>query len=166
MKWHDNTANIVKKSYSKLWILRRLRALGAETQDLVDIYCKQIRCHLEFAVPVWQGAITNYERAAIERVQRCALRIILGDNYSSYQNALDTLNLDDLEKRRVKICLNFGLKAAKHPKHSHWFKERPKFITRSNLKYYPVFASNLRLQKSPIAYITKLLNNHFSKQQK
>ena len=163
LKWHDNTSNMVKKAYSKLWMLRRLRTLGADVQDLVDIYCKQVRCHLEFAVPVWQGAITKFERTTIERVQRCALRIILGDGYRNYQNALEILNLEDLESRNVKLCLNFGLKAARHPKHSQWFKERLNHTTRSNMRYYPAFASNKRFENSPIAYITKLLNDHFMK---
>ena len=152
LKWHDNTENIVRKAYSKLWMLRRLNILGASEEDLVDIYCKQIRCHLEFAVPVWQGAITQHERTTLERVQRCAVRIILGDRYVTYKHALSVLKLEDLESRRVKLCLNFGLKAAKHVKHQKWLK--PKNKTRSNQKYYTVFAEGSRFENSPLAYIT------------
>ena len=88
LKWHTNTQNMIKKANSKLWVLRRLKNIGARLEDLLDVYCKLIRCHLEFAAPVWQGAITRNERVDIERVQRCALRIILGDEYQCYENAL------------------------------------------------------------------------------
>ena len=43
---------------------------------------------LELAVPVWQPALTQYETKQIERVQRCALYIILGDEYNHYDQAL------------------------------------------------------------------------------
>ena len=60
-------------------MLRRLKTLGADTADLVDVYVKQIRCVLELAVPAWQGAITQAEKLNLEGVQKCALYIVLGD---------------------------------------------------------------------------------------
>ena len=46
LKWVSNTDNMVTKANKKLWILRRLKYLGAEVSDLVDIYMKQIRSWL------------------------------------------------------------------------------------------------------------------------
>ena len=40
MKWNANTLNMVKKASKRLWILRRLKQLGASTHDLVDVYIK------------------------------------------------------------------------------------------------------------------------------
>ena len=88
MKWGANTDHIVKKASSKLWVIRRLKALGASTGQLVDMYIKQCRSILELAVPAWHGAITQAERADIERVQKGALFTIFGDRYYSYKNAL------------------------------------------------------------------------------
>ena len=76
-------------------------------------------------MPVWQDAITQHERTTLERLQRCALRIILGDRYLTYMQALSVLKLEDLESRRVKLCLNFGLKAAKHEKHQKTWPVSP-----------------------------------------
>ena len=53
MKWKLNTANLVTKANKKLWIVRRLKYLGAERKDLVDIYVKHVRSILELAVPAW-----------------------------------------------------------------------------------------------------------------
>ena len=162
LKWHTNTSNMIKKANSKLWILRRLKKLGADQDALTDIYCKQVRCHLEFAAPVWQGAITKGERSDIERVQRCALRIILNEKYDSYESALKLVGLEDLESRRTRLCLNFALKATKNVKYQHWFSKKFKHInTRSKTKFCTVNAKHARYEKSPISYLTQLLNKYY-----
>ena len=66
MKWSSNTINMVQKATRKLWMLRRLKNMGAEETDLVDMYVKQIRSLLELAVPAWQGAVTQEEKLDIE----------------------------------------------------------------------------------------------------
>ena len=85
MKWTSNTHNMIIKASKKLWILRRLKRFGAKVIDLVEVYTKQIRCILELAAPAWQGSITQAERIALERVQKCACYIIPGNDYISYK---------------------------------------------------------------------------------
>ena len=89
--------------------------------EMLDVYYKQVRSVLELAVPVWQPALTQQEIKQIERVQRCALYIILGEDYLNYESALSTLECSNLDQRRVKLCENFAKKAIKHPKHTNWF---------------------------------------------
>ena len=43
--------------------------------------------------------------------------IILGEDYTSYAAALDTLECDNLDVRRDKLCENFAKKALKNPKY-------------------------------------------------
>ena len=88
MKWHTNTQNIIRRASKRLWILRRLKNLGAQPRYLLDVFIKQIRSILEFGVPVWQGSVTSQDKVDLERVQKCALNIILGRKYTSYSNAL------------------------------------------------------------------------------
>ena len=57
LKWKENTDYICQKGYTKLWVLRRLKALGATESELLDVYEKQVRSILELAVPVWQPAL-------------------------------------------------------------------------------------------------------------
>ena len=78
LKWNENTDSIVKRAYAKLWILRRLKQMGAETNILLLIYYRHIRSILEFAVPVWNGGITKKQEQKIETVQRVALCVIYG----------------------------------------------------------------------------------------
>ena len=98
-KWTSNTKNMIAKANKRLWILRRLKYLGAKQTDLVDIYTKQIRCVLELAVPAWQGSISQVEKLDLERIQKCACHIILGESYESYRNALKMLDLESLDSR-------------------------------------------------------------------
>ena len=169
MKWAANTLNMVSRANAKLWIIRRLKNDGAKMTDLVDIYCKQVQSLLEFAVPAWHGAITEEEKLDIERVQKSACHIILGDSYISYRSSLKSLNLDPLTLRRDKLSLKFAIKAEKHPKHKKWFKLNSNYSHTRNsnakfVKYKEIYAKHSRFQKSPLGFLTGLLNDKYSKQ--
>ena len=45
MEWSSNTEYIVMmmRAFNKIWMLRRLKALGASQFDLLDVYTKQVR---------------------------------------------------------------------------------------------------------------------------
>ena len=163
LKWNSNTRKMVSRAYKKLWIIRRLKNLGAENTDLVDIFSKQVRSVLEFGAPVWQSGITDREKQDIERVQKTFCKIILKDQYQSYHLALKKLELDRLDVRRKKLCLNFALKAESNEKFKHWFKPAVKTsCTRLKLpKYVDVAFNHARMETSPLSYLTKLLNNHY-----
>ena len=155
--------NPTKKAYGRLWSIKRLANHGATLDDLIDIYIKQVRSVLEFGVPVWSSSITNEEVKDLERVQKSFLQIALGSEYSCYEDALAQTGLENLENRRTKLCLSFGKKAAKHPKHSHWFQKKNEEKlpnTRSvKQKYNEPICRLERFRKSPIPYLTRLLND-------
>ena len=80
--------------------------MGAQSGDCIDSNAFTLPVPVtenlsdELAVPAWNGAITQ---EVIERVQKAALHIILGDNYVSYRTALQSCNLTSLESRREKL---------------------------------------------------------------
>ena len=148
-------------------MIRRLKGLGASTSELLDVYQKQVRSVLELAVPVWQPALTQHETKQIERVQRCALYIILGEEYTHYDQALTMLDCDNLNERRVKLCDKFAKKALKSPRYEHWFtynnEPLPTLNTRGaenrvRTMFKPVQTRTDRYQKSPLPYLTNALN--------
>ena len=165
LKWTSNTSNMVKRASKRLWMLRRLKNLGANQVDLVDVYCKQIRSILELAAPAWQSSVTLTEKQDIERIQKSACHIIQGSDYISYRNSLKALKLEPLETRRIKLSLKFALKAEKHQKFKKWFKPTPTtHKTRlEKTKYCNVRANHTRFVKSPISYLTSMLNTYHSK---
>ena len=137
---------MVNKANKRLWILRRLKHLGAQHIDLVDIYTKQIRSVLELAVPAWHGGITLAEQIDIERIQKSASHIILGDGYVSYREAVNTLGPETLQCRREKLCLNFGRKAERNHKFKKWFEPTNSSIKtrKEKNKYCNVLARHSR----------------------
>ena len=80
MKTCSNTEYIVKKAYARMWIVRRLKMLGASRQRLVDVLQKQVLSVLLLAVLAWDCLLTAQERTDIERVLRTGLRIIWGED--------------------------------------------------------------------------------------
>ena len=65
LSWSTNTNEMVRKAYRRLWIIKRLKKLGAKLGTLVDIYCKLMRSVLEYSVPVWNSGITNQQSSDI-----------------------------------------------------------------------------------------------------
>ena len=88
LSWSSNTDNMCKKAYTRMWILRRLKNIGADKDELLDVYRQQIMSVLEFAAPVWTPGITQHQIHQIERVQKTALFVILGEEYVSYKSSL------------------------------------------------------------------------------
>ena len=100
MKFSRNTEYMVERAFKRVWMLKRLLSLGASVSQLIDVYLKQVRSVLELAVPAWHCSLTVTDKLSIERVQKAALQVILGETYSSYSSALDIVNLQTLEQRR------------------------------------------------------------------
>ena len=122
LKWKKHVNMTTKQAYARLWILKRLVNLGARRDILVDTYIKQVRTVLEYGVPVWHSSLTLQQKSQLERVQKTSMNVILGREYQSASSARKVLKLHTLEKRRINICLKFGLKAAKNKNHTKWFK--------------------------------------------
>ena len=83
LKWKTNTEYMCKNAFRQLWLLKRLRNMGASVDTLLDVYEKQIRCKVEFAVPAWASSINKHENMQIERLQKAALAIIFQHKYKS-----------------------------------------------------------------------------------
>ena len=79
MSWKSNTKLLCRKGYSRLWMLRNLARLGTARTELVDVYFKQCRSVLELAAPAWTPGLTRTEIKQLERVQKSACSIILGN---------------------------------------------------------------------------------------
>ena len=73
---------------------------------------RQIRSVCEFAVQYWGPMITQGEVRRLEKIQRTVLHVILGNNYTSYREALLKVNLETLEERRKNLCIKFAVKTS------------------------------------------------------
>ena len=97
------------------------------------------------------------------------MKVILGNGYKDYKDALDKIGLDTLEKRRDTLCLNFAKGCLKIEKLKKVFplndkKETKK--TRNKEKYVVNIARTERYKKSAIPFMQRLLNNDVCEKKK
>ena len=158
--WSPHVNDITKRATSKLWILVRFKSLGASQNQLLKVYQTRIRSTLEFAAPVFTSGLTKEQSMKIESIQKKAFALILGKDYCNYEVALQTLNQERLDVRRVELAYKFALKCVKSPRHSLMFPLNP--VYRENMrrtKPFKEFQCNTsRYFNSPIPYLARLLN--------
>ena len=154
-----NTDYICKKGFKKIWMLRRMTFLDVEPLFILDVYLKEIRSIWELAVPAWHSGLTVKQAEDIERVQKVALKIILGEQKerkASYDMAMVILDIEPLHYRREKLCLSFAKKTLKS-RHSEIFKPTTQ-NTRNRPMFYEHNSNKTRCYNSPLNYLTRLLN--------
>ena len=167
LSWDRNTQEICKKAYSRMSMLSKLKYVGTSVEDLLDIYGLFIRSCAEYCSVVFHSRLTLEQVHDIERIQKTSLRIILGDMYLSYTDALEMCNLKSLHDRREKKCLDFSLRCVKHDKNSRIFPLNPNIIEKHHdVREREMFVVNSArtdaYKKSTIPYCQRMLNKHFS----
>ena len=118
---------------------------------------------------VWHSSLTKTNRKDIERVQKAAVKVILGKSYTTYKDGLEYLNLYTLDRRRENLCINFAKKCLKTDKVKKLFpleNSMHKMTTRNKQKFKIFKQNTKRYQKSSIPYMRKLLNNEYKKKEK
>ena len=159
--WDLNTKEIVKKANARMELLRKVAAFCDNQDELKNIYILFVRSILEQSATVWHSSLSEENKNDLERVQKTALKVIMGQRYKSYRNALNQMNLENLNDRRENLCLTFAQRSSRHPKMRKMFPLKEKSLsmsTRNPEKYKVQHALNERLRKSPIIYMQNLLN--------
>ena len=162
LKTISNTRYIIKKAYSRMWILRRLKALGAKRHRLIDVLQKQVLSVLTLGVPAWDCMLTEQERTDLTRVLKTGLRIIWGADYTTYDDILQRSQLKDLQVVRDNIVRKFVRKSEGHNKFSKWFAphDPSRVTTRSaRTRYKPVTCRQKAYERTPIPVMTGIANH-------
>ena len=81
---------------AKLWLLRRMKALNLKPDLIFDYYSKEIRVLAEQGVAIWNSGLTKAQVSDIEQIQKVALKVILGDQYQTYEKAFEYFEIDKL----------------------------------------------------------------------
>ena len=111
LKWDLNTYHLVKRGNARMQLLRKVSTFGASVEDMKHIYTIFVRSILETSSSVWHKSLTIENEVDLERIQKSAFRIILGNNYISYENALYVLGMQTLKERRETLFTKFTLKS-------------------------------------------------------
>ena len=163
LKWNKNTNNIVKETNKRMQILHKATKFTNNMRDLKQIYMLQIRSKLDQSAVVWHSSLSQKNRTDLERVQKSALRCILGDNYKGYKDALEKLGLETLEERRNKMCFKFAKQCLKLDKMKKFFtrNENSHAMKVRGSEFYKVQKYQTeRFGKSAIPFMIKLLNDN------
>ena len=110
---------------------------------------------------VWHSSLSIKDKNDLERVQKSALKVILGEKYISYRHALDVMRMDSLERRRQNLCLKFAKQCIKNEKLRNIFPRNQKdhsMEKRSGEKFIVKKAFTERYKRSAIPSMQRLLN--------
>ena len=91
------------------------------------------------------------------------MKIVLKENYKTFEHALKILDLESLSNRREWLCLNFAKKCLKNEKMRKYFPKNMKIhkMKTRNPEIFDIRTVHTeRLKKSPITYMQYLLNKN------
>ena len=163
LKWTDNTDVIIAKCSAKTYMLSRLKAFNVSRQDLVKIWTSFIRPSTEYVAPLWHSSLSVADTTRIERLQKRALRIIMGGDYPGYQQALKVLKLPSLMDRREHLTKKFAYSLLKSSRHREMLPEKrqTEMAIRGNVDHQLIetTCNSARYYKTSIPYCTRRINN-------
>ena len=153
-------SHIYSRANKRLFVIRNLRQFPIPMKELVTLYGQFIRSLLEFNSNVWFSSLTEEESEDLERVQKTVCKILLKEKYTTYQQALADLDIEDLKTRRLKIAIKFGKGCQNIDKMKHLFSKQDdkNYNLRNQDEINVQFASKQRLYKSTIPTLQRLLN--------
>ena len=165
LKTISNTNYIVKRARKRMWVVRRLKMLGAGEQDLLNVLRAQVLSVLQFATPAWSTMLTVAESARIESVLRTGLHLVYGDKYGSFTWALKEANMCSLEDQRKNMFRTFTQGCIKSNKFKNWFvmndaEDQPGTITRQKKpRFKPVHTRTSAYARSAIPQMVQMANS-------
>ena len=163
--WEANTMAICSKAMTKMWLLRRMKYLKLENEVIIDYYIKEVRPLTEQGVPIWNSSLTKKQINAIEKIQKVALKIILGQEYKSYDSACQIFGLQKLSTRRLELSTKFSIELYRSNRCEEFFTPVNKNVnTRGDGPLLLEQKVNTRrCYSAPHNYLTRLINKNKDK---
>ena len=110
LNWNENTAILIQKVNKRMQLLRAVWGFGSTIPEMVHlwkIYCLSV---LEQSCVVWGSSLTQENVDDLERSQKTFAKLVLRQNYKTYEKSLLQLDLPTRDARRDILCLNFAKK--------------------------------------------------------
>ncbi|KAI8512037.1 hypothetical protein Bbelb_111370 [Branchiostoma belcheri] len=166
LKWDAHVEHICNRASQRMYLLRRLKHFHVSKEDLVTVYTCYVRPITEYAAPVWYPGLTSALSRRIEKIQRRAVRIILGTEYTGYTEACTLLGLPSLHTRRSDLTLQFAKSLLTSKLYRHFLPPIRENIssrqTRSSNKLNLQLCRTDRFRNSAIPYMTRMMNDLLS----
>ena len=121
---------------------------------------------MEFAVPVWNGGLSEEDSEKIEKIQKKVFKILLSQEYTNYEDACSKFKTLTLKDRRENLCLKFARKDCKK-ENSLFNKFTAHRETRKSKKtlVHEYSYHSTRYFKGGLPYLARLLNLNATKKQ-
>ena len=161
LKWNKYIHSIVTKASKRLFFLSRLRANQISQTDMLTAYTNYIRPVVEYAAPIWHCGLSTILTKGVERIQKRAVRIILGNHDLTYDEALRRLNLQRLSTHRTELFAIFASSVERNPRTSYLLTQRDDtgYALRRVARYVKPRCRTVRFQRSPLLSIIDFLNS-------
>ena len=136
--------------------------LGLDSDTILDVYFKEIRSILEYALVDFHSGLTRKQSEALESVQKLVLRLLA--NYLKIELSANEAYIyfmtEPLEGRRIDACKTFIKRTLNNPSHSYMFREYSNcHDTRSNFRKFQVAQTRTtRCKSSPLVFLSDLAN--------
>jgi hypothetical protein len=136
-------------------------SFGSTIEEMVDlwkIYCLSV---LDQSCVVWGSGLTIENEQDLERTQKTFAKLVLQENFTTYNEALEKLGLQNLKLRRKYLTLRFAKRSLADGHFKDLIvKRKPdhKMETRKRNFYEVTHANTQRFKNSPIITMQHLLN--------
>ena len=118
-------------------------------------------CSRESVLCVLKSMATTECLLSICRIQKAALKVILGKDYESYEKSLKILNMESLDQRRESMSLKFVKNGLKNLNFSKLFplrRENHGMSIRQREKYHITMSNTSRFKDSAVPFLQRLQN--------
>ena len=146
-----------------MWLLRRMKGLKLEQSLIFDYYLQEIRPLAEQGVIVWNSGLTKAQISDLEKIQKVALLIILGEDYSSYDKACKIFGITSLSSRRVQLCTNFAVKLYRSSRSEQYFTPAKQSARNGQILVKENNCRTTRWYNAPHNYLNRLVNQNVTK---
>ena len=167
LTWNKHVSELCKRAYSRVKLLTKLKYVGVQIEDLVELYCLLIRSLTEYCSTAFHSSLTQLLSNKIEAIQKTCLKIILGVMYVSYDSALEMCGLQSLHDQREHRSLQFAIKCTRHRTNKDLFPLNPSsdiYMMRNREVFKVNRARTEEYNTSAVPYLQRRLNDHFMKQ--
>ena len=162
LSWTDNCDMLIIKVNKRMQLLRKVLTFGSSNQEMVHLWIVYCRSILKQSCVVWHSALTKQNSADLELTQKTFCKLILKGRYTTYENALVSLNLIKLSERRTILCERFATQGIINNTMADLFmknKRKHSMVTRKSEQFKVQHANKERYRKSSVIYMQTLLNH-------
>ena len=164
LDWKTHVKNMLTKANKCIFVIHRAKKFNFSIKTILTLFQWYIRTPLEYAAPVWHPGLTKEQHHQLERIQKRCFRVILGQQYTTYAEALAQLNQQSLFDRRQMLTLRLGRSMLRSQRHRDLLPPTGRQvhgrITRHGGNLRPPARRSARYEKTFVPYVVKLLNQN------